>query len=104
VLIDRYAATSWKVDVLEKIAGKYASTSLGFISQIASVLETVRRYSRKLGLDYCTNGQKEGSFGRSFPCPVLQLTLVRGFNSLAPWRCSKIPSVRNTPSTGWRIE
>jgi hypothetical protein len=34
-----YAATSWKVDVLEKIAAKYASTSLGFISQVASVLE-----------------------------------------------------------------
>lgn len=33
------AATSWKVDVLEKIAGNYASTSPGFISQIVSVLE-----------------------------------------------------------------
>jgi len=45
-----YSATSWKVDVLERIAAKYASTSLGFGSQIVSVLEiflTVLTLERK---------------------------------------------------------
>jgi hypothetical protein len=39
MLIEPCAATSWKVDVLEKIADNYASASPRFISQIASVLE-----------------------------------------------------------------
>jgi hypothetical protein len=39
VLSDRTLATSWKVDVLEKIAGKCGTSTLGFIAQIANVLE-----------------------------------------------------------------
>jgi hypothetical protein len=38
-LFDATLATSWKVDRLEKIAGKCGTTTLGFIAQIANVLE-----------------------------------------------------------------
>ena len=41
VLIDRALLLSGKSMCRERSPGKYASTSLGFISQIASVLESV---------------------------------------------------------------